>query len=178
MTNGIADIDGIPADVLKAFSTRRAEIEERMAIRGQHSPKAAMIAALDTRRRKETDPGPTELRARWMERAEEMGFDPARLDDVVGVVGPIPLTDGERTAIEDHMLGADGLTAHDSSFNRNDILRAWCDAGNDLLYRELAYEALSRGRKTNRRRSPPSHSLPNRRPTSCWKPSRVRTKPP
>ena len=40
-----ADIDGIPPEVLRAFSTRRAEIEERMAVRGQHSPQAAMIAA-------------------------------------------------------------------------------------------------------------------------------------
>ena len=54
--NGIADIEHIPVEVLKAFSTRRAEIEERMAIRNQHSPKAAMIAALDTRRKKEADP--------------------------------------------------------------------------------------------------------------------------
>ena len=31
--NGIADIVGIPENVLKAFSTRLAEIEERMSIR-------------------------------------------------------------------------------------------------------------------------------------------------
>ena len=62
VTNGIADIEGIPTDVLKAFSTRRAEIEERMAIHGQHSAKAAMIAALDTRRGKEADPGLPQLR--------------------------------------------------------------------------------------------------------------------
>lgn len=51
--------------MLKAFSTRRAEIEERMAIRNQHSAKAAMIAALDTRRKKHVEPGAVELRARW-----------------------------------------------------------------------------------------------------------------
>ncbi len=56
--NGIGDIAGIPADVLRAFSTRRAEIEERMDIRGQHSPQAAMIAALDTRRAKGRDVDP------------------------------------------------------------------------------------------------------------------------
>ena len=126
--NGIADIEHIPADVLKAFSTRRAEIEERMAIRNQHSPKAAMIAALDTRRKKEADPGVTELRAWWTERAEEMGYDPARLRDAIGRAEPVPMTDSERQAIEDRLLGAAGLTAHDSSFQRNEILRAWCDA--------------------------------------------------
>ena len=82
--NGIADIGGIPAEVLKAFSTRRAEIEERMAIRNQHSPKAAMIAALDTRRAKDSEPGPVELRARWAERAAEIGLRPDRLRDAIG----------------------------------------------------------------------------------------------
>jgi conjugative relaxase-like TrwC/TraI family protein len=126
--NGIADIEHIPAEVLKAFSTRRAEIEERMAIRNQHSPKAAMIAALDTRRKKEADPGMTQLRSHWAERAEEMGFDPARLRDAIGRAEPVPIVVGERQAVEDRLLGADGLTGHDSAFDRNDILQAWCDA--------------------------------------------------
>ena len=38
------------------------------------------------------------------------------------------MSDPERRAVEDRMLGATGLTAHDSSFDRNAILRAWCDA--------------------------------------------------
>jgi AAA domain/TrwC relaxase len=126
--NGIADIEHIPVEVLKAFSTRRAEIEERMAIRDQHSPKAAMIAALDTRRKKEVDPDAFELRARWAERAEQIGFDPSRLRDAIGHTEPLPIADPERRAVEDRMLGATGLTGHDSSFDRNAILRAWCDA--------------------------------------------------
>ena len=126
--NGIADIEHIPADVLKAFSTRRAEIEERMAIRNQHSPKAAMIAALDTRRKREPGPGVTQMRAWWMERAEEMGFDPARLRDAIGRAEPAPIADLERITVEDRLLGAEGLTSHDSAFDRNDILQAWCDS--------------------------------------------------
>jgi hypothetical protein len=125
--NGIADIEHIPSSVLKAFSTRRAEIEERMAIRNQHSPKAAMIAALDTRRAKEIDPGAAELRDRWAQRANEIGFDPARLRDAIGRAEPAPFTDVQQRAVEDRMLGADGLTAHVSTFDRNDIVRAWCD---------------------------------------------------
>ena len=114
--------------MLKAFSTRRAEIEERMAIRGQHSPKAAMVAALDTRRSKEHDPGAIELRARWTERADELGFDPPGSTTYSAASGRSPISDADRREIEDRLLGADGLTAHDSSFERNDILRAWCDA--------------------------------------------------
>ncbi len=100
----------------------------RSLVRNQHSPKAAMIAALDTRRKKEADPGVTQLRAWWTERAEEMGFDPARLRDAIGRAEPVPMNDSERQTIEDRLLGAAGLTAHDSSFQRNEILRAWCDA--------------------------------------------------
>jgi conjugative relaxase-like TrwC/TraI family protein len=128
VVNGIADIEHIPAEVLTAFSTRRAEIEERMAIRNQHSPKAAMIAALDTRRTKQVDPGVTEMRAHWAERATEIGFDPARLRDAIGRTEPASITDGERRSTEDRLLGPHGLTAHDSSFDRNGILMAWCDS--------------------------------------------------
>jgi conjugative relaxase-like TrwC/TraI family protein len=126
--NGIADIEHIPMEVLTAFSTRRAEIEERMAIRNQYSAKAAMIAALDTRRSKQIEPAVGELHARWTGRAEEIGFDPVRLRDAIGRTETTPFSDVERRTVEDRLLGADGLTAHDSSFNRNDILRAWCDA--------------------------------------------------
>ena len=101
-----------------------------MAIRNQHSPKAAMIAALDTRR---TEGRSTRARSSCAlagpNGPSEIGFDPgsaARRDRPhrAGTDRRTP----ERRAVEDRLLGADGLTAHDSSFDRNDILRAWCDA--------------------------------------------------
>jgi conjugative relaxase-like TrwC/TraI family protein len=128
VVKGIADIEHIPAGVLKAFSTRRAEIEERMAVRNQHSAKAAMVAALDTRQRKQPDPGSTAVRTRWSERAAEIGFDPADLRNAIGRTEPTPVTSEERRTVEDRMLGAHGLTAHDSTFDRNAILMAWCDS--------------------------------------------------
>lgn len=128
VVKGIADIEHIPAGVLKAFSTRRAEIEERMAVRNQHSAKAAMIAALDTRQRKQLDPGSIELRVRWSERAAEIGFDPADLRDAIGRTEPTTVTAGEQRAVEDRLLGVHGLTAHDSTFDRNAVLMAWCDS--------------------------------------------------
>ena len=50
---------GIPKEVLRAFSTRREEIEARMALRGESSARAAEIAALDTRKAKDHDVDPT-----------------------------------------------------------------------------------------------------------------------
>ncbi|MGD9795946.1 MAG: MobF family relaxase [Acidimicrobiia bacterium] len=128
VTNGIADIEHIPADVLKAFSTRRAEIEKRMEARGQHSAKAAMIAALDTRKTKQADPGTVELRTRWADQAREMGYDPSRLREAIGRTSVSPISDTGQATIEIRLLGAEGLTSHDSTFDRHDILRAWCDS--------------------------------------------------
>ena len=39
-----------------------------------------------------------------------------------------PIDDATKRAIEDHLLSPAGLTEHESTFNRNDVLRAWCDA--------------------------------------------------
>jgi conjugative relaxase-like TrwC/TraI family protein len=127
VVNGIADISGIPERVLKAFSTRRAEIEATMEARGQYSAKAAMIAALDTRKAKDHNADPSRPRDLWLAKAAEIGFDPESLRSVLHRAEPRPIDPGRQTGIEDELLGPDGLTAHESSFDRNAILRAWCD---------------------------------------------------
>ena len=128
VVNGIGDISGIPERVLKAFSTRRAEIEQRMEARGQWSAQAAMIAALDTRKAKDHGADPLRLRDLWLAKAAEIGFDPESLRSALASDRAADRSTLRRqTGIEDELLGPDGLTAHESSFDRNDILRAWCD---------------------------------------------------
>jgi len=128
MKNGIGDIVGIPENVLKAFSTRRAEIEQSMEMRGQHSPRAAMIAALDTRRTKTHDVDPVSLREVWEATAADLGFGPADLSTVLGRAVAAPVGEATKRSIEDHLLSPGGLTEHVSTFSRNDVLRAWCDS--------------------------------------------------
>ena len=137
-----------------------------MAIRNQHSPKAAMIAALDTRRAKQADPGAVELRARWARarrRDRLRPGRPARRDRPHRADADRPTPSD--AAVEDRLLGADGLTAHDSSFDRNDILRAWCDAlpagapierhrGSRRAARSTASETAPLARRRARRRVP------------------------
>ena len=72
--NGIADVDGVPADVLRAFSRRWAQIEAKLEERGASGPRAAQAAALDTRRRKEHDVDPAMFVPTWRARAAELGF--------------------------------------------------------------------------------------------------------
>src|SRR3954453_15441816 len=50
--NGIADVGGVPAKVMRAFSRRRADIEAELERRGATSAGAARVAALATRRAK------------------------------------------------------------------------------------------------------------------------------
>ena len=72
---GMAELEGVPKRVLRAFSTRRREIEGLMAVTGVHSPRAAEAAALVTRWPKDltviSGPG---LRGRWLTRAAALGL--------------------------------------------------------------------------------------------------------
>ncbi len=71
--NGVADIAGIPREVIEHFSTRRREILERRAQHGAHSAKAAQVAALETRRAK-SEPPADRLRELWRARAESTAW--------------------------------------------------------------------------------------------------------
>ena len=68
--NGISEIDGVPLAVLRHFSKRRSRIEDRPAIKGYSSGRAAQVAALNTRDRK-TDPESDQtLRERWQRKLQ------------------------------------------------------------------------------------------------------------
>ena len=125
--NGIADLVGIPQPVLDAFSIRRAEIEEEMDRRGVTSARAAEIAALDTRQAKDYQVDPVLLRAGWLDQATALGLTPDVLVVVVDRVEPHHLPGEEVDRIVDELVGPDGLTARASTFDRRDVLRAWCD---------------------------------------------------
>jgi len=142
--NGIADIDGVPKAVMRAFSRRRAEIESELERLGLSSAAAAQVATLSTRRAKDYRVTPERLAVEWAARAAELGFarrdvadvldratpdrpDPATLDRIAAVIG-----------------GPDGLTQAKSSFTRRDVVQELCDrlpGGAELTVREI--EALA-----------------------------------
>jgi conjugative relaxase-like TrwC/TraI family protein len=71
---GLAELAEVPNGVVEAFSTRRREIIRRMEETGGTSWRAAQVAAIETRARKEpADLG--KLRAGWRARAAELGLD-------------------------------------------------------------------------------------------------------
>jgi conjugative relaxase-like TrwC/TraI family protein len=90
--NGIAEIAGMPKEVLAGFSQRTADIERRLVekldrfdeeFRREPTVKERWRmereAVLDSRPAKPRSPSLAELRQEWQQRVWGMGFDPARL---------------------------------------------------------------------------------------------------
>ena len=80
--DGRFEVEGVPRDVIEAFSTRRAEIEKAMEERGlgktSENQRAAQRAALMTRDpKREADKGT--LMAVWEKQAADLGFDAVAL---------------------------------------------------------------------------------------------------
>jgi len=124
---GQADLAGIPPGVLRAFSRRRAELEQRMAERGESSSRAAQVAALDTRRAKDYSVAAESLGEEWRERARTLGLEPGQLHELVGRTGARELGPGAVAAVEDELTGPEGLTGRRSTFTRRDVLQAWSE---------------------------------------------------
>jgi conjugative relaxase-like TrwC/TraI family protein len=126
--NGVADIDGVPNDVLRAFSQRRAEVEAELRRRGESSAAAARMATLATRRRKDYGVMPEDLVAEWRQRATRLGFD---RDGWRRVLGRARRWD-EREPMEwerafTRMASPTGLTHRRATFARRDALQALCE---------------------------------------------------
>ena len=123
--NGVAEIDGIPPAIRRAFSRRRAEIETELANRGETSAGAAQVAALHTRREKEYAVPAETLAERWRERATELGFDPQTINQLLARAAIEPLPPDVAEAEEQLLTSPEGLTQRRSSFTRRDVVQVW-----------------------------------------------------
>ena len=124
VVNGCADVAGLPDAVIREFSKRRAEILERMEDRGQWSAKAAQAATLDTRRAKDYQVTPGQLRDDWAVRAERLGWGPDRVRDLIDRAHPRMPDPGDLDAVFVELASPEGLTKHASTFTRPDVVRA------------------------------------------------------
>ena len=125
--NGISEIDGAPAAVLRHFSKRRSQIEDRLAIKGYSSGRAAQVAALSTRDRKADPESDQTLRERWQREAESIGLDPASLDQLLDRPRRALVLDDEIPTA----LSPKGLTHKKSTFTRLDALRELAERATD-----------------------------------------------
>jgi conjugative relaxase-like TrwC/TraI family protein len=142
VVNGLADIEGIDAEVRELFSKRRSAIEDRMAEWGLTSAKAAEVSALDTRQAKSGRVERTdELRDRWRAEAAEIGWTQHDLLAACPLASMVtPDHNAQRAVVRDdqpsdHLVDAAfevmsseaGLTAHASSFDRRHVIQHLVD---------------------------------------------------
>lgn len=131
VTNGMAELADLSPALLRAFSTRRADIEDHLATFGGTTARAAEVAALATRGPKEpveVGGDMLDLRARWRAEVEALGLaavlsDPS-LADLLDRHRRVLPTAAEIDALVTHLVGAGGLTAGESTFERRDVVRA------------------------------------------------------
>lgn len=77
--HGNFEAAGISREQIMAFSTRREEVLDAVAERGENSPKARDIAVLDTRKGKVQVADRMGLVGAWQERAQAVGLNLAEL---------------------------------------------------------------------------------------------------
>ena len=120
--HGVGEIAGVPAEVLRAFSRRRVEIEAELERVGASGRTAAQTAALATRRSKDYDVTPEQLRPDWRARAGELGFGVEELATLLRQP-PQPERRIERPELFAELASPSGLTARRSTFTRRDVLQ-------------------------------------------------------
>jgi Ti-type conjugative transfer relaxase TraA len=128
VTRGTAEIADLDPALLRAFSTRRAEIEEYLSVHGESSRKAAELAALATRSPKslvlEPDGNALHLRDQWRQQATDLGFDPADLFNNLGPARAVEISETLSARLERNLTAPGGLTEKESTFERRDVVRA------------------------------------------------------
>ena len=129
--NGMAEIEHLAPSVLREFSTRRRQIEERerelVAAGIQVGDGGREAIAHDTRGRKrygiDTAPWRDVVRAR----AAEHGLGAPELAALVlGPARPPEIPDPRRVSVE--LAGAGGLTEKQNTFARREAVMAWAAA--------------------------------------------------
>lgn len=120
---GAAEIVGVPAELTKALSKRRAQILDALDRDGRAgTARESEIAALSTRRAKQSF-DLTEQRGQWRALAEEHGFGPDELAHAIDQAEFQPADRGELGTAVAEIVGPDGLTAERSAFARRDVVR-------------------------------------------------------
>jgi conjugative relaxase-like TrwC/TraI family protein len=124
---GMAELRHVPGEVIREFSTRRAQVVQQVERDGGGGYYAAQVAAHKTRERKEhADLG--ELREDWRARAAEHGLGNRELQALLGRSHYKELSSGALLTIAKRMLGPNGLTEKRTAFSGPEAVMAWAEA--------------------------------------------------
>jgi conjugative relaxase-like TrwC/TraI family protein len=123
---GMAEIAGVPEEVLREFSKRRLQVLDHLEREGTSGFYAAKVAAVATRDRKEPLDLPR-LREEWRSRAAEHGLGRRQLKRLLGRTVERELDEHEIAEIAAHLVGPDGLTEKRSTFTGPEAVMAWAE---------------------------------------------------
>jgi len=141
---GVAEIAAMSPRLVREFSRRRRQIEARLEATGGSGARAATVACLATRPAKSHRPV-SELFAEWRQRAAALVGDPALIvRGVLGLARSRHFGEVDEEALTRAALGADGVTAHASGFDRGELTRYLLDTlptGTEVTHEEV--EALA-----------------------------------
>src|SRR5580765_2939886 len=124
---GMAEVRHVPREVIREFSTRRAQVVEQLARQGGGGFYAAQVAAVATRERKE-DVDLIGLREDWRARAAEHGLGNRELQALLGRVRHREPSRETLLQLARTMLGPQGLTEKQTAFSDPEAVMAWAQA--------------------------------------------------
>ncbi|HZR92284.1 MAG TPA: MobF family relaxase [Gaiellaceae bacterium] len=124
---GMAELRGVPREVIREFSTRRVQVVEELSRRDTSGFYAAQLAAVETRERKE-HLDLSRLREDWRARAAEHGLGRRELARLLGRVRHHQPSPDQLLQIARRLLGPEGLTEKQTAFAEPEVVMAWAQA--------------------------------------------------
>lgn len=121
--NGAADLEGVPREVIRAFSRRRREVEQASGGAEAAGGRRGQVAALATRKAKDYEVSPEALLPEWRLRAQSLGLASEDLEALVGQSAYQEPTAEQRTEVERELSSESGLTAQTSTFSRREVIQ-------------------------------------------------------
>jgi hypothetical protein len=120
---GMAELECVPEEAVRAFSRRRQLLVEHMDAMGTKGFAASRVAALATRERKEQVDLPR-LRENWKARASEHGLGRREFKRLGRERPRLDVLTIDRDGLAERLLGPDGLTAKQTSFTIAELVQA------------------------------------------------------
>jgi conjugative relaxase-like TrwC/TraI family protein len=120
---GMAELERVPEEAIRAFSSRRQSLVEHMEAMGTEGFAAARVAALATREQKEQVDLPR-LSADWKARAAEHGLGRRELKQLGGESPRLDYPAIDRDSLTERLFGPEGLTARQTAFAMPELVQA------------------------------------------------------
>jgi conjugative relaxase-like TrwC/TraI family protein len=119
---GMAELERVPEEAIRAFSSRRQSLVEHMQALGTEGFAAARVAAIATREAKEQVDLPR-LRLQWQSRAAEHGLGRREFQRLVHA-RPVPSVAVDREHLAARLFARDGLTEKQTTFTLPELVCA------------------------------------------------------